>query len=652
MHSHNDAHHHRRNIVDNANAFVNEHKPLKKRGTIYRTVYKTLDPTFSGSVAGYTTIGKDDDDETTTSKKKTTSKSSTKTSSKKTTATTTSNDGEDSTSTSLQASITEASSSSLPTTLATKTTSDETLLRQATSTSGTSLATSSSSSSTESSSDSGSSGAAKAGIAIGVLGAILIVALGVFFIVKKRRNREQDQGQALDDDEKINGPFVDRPASVQTTRTAPVAPRLSLRPVTQFLPNLEKRSSKGAAAVLGFGAARSAQTNQPAPLSPIRSPGQSAWERPMTSDSSHVENPFGNHAERAQTPVSEMHSTAVNASTSTIQTQFPPPIESGANANGNGAQPAPASPPLTASTPTAPGSPDSAVVGVAGTSAVMVANGAAVASNLARKASMRKNGGPKPLDLTVAPGLNMATIPASPANTEFSINSTAPGQSPAQSQGAAAIAAAGGPNNSTVHRVQLDFAPTMEDEMELKAGQLVRLLHEYDDGWALCIRLDRSQQGVVPRTCLSARPVKPRPQQPRNGPPINPSGPGARGPGPQGRPGPNGPPGARGPPRPMPPAGHPRPMSPAGQQRPMSPAGRPGSRPQSPAGRPMRPQSPASGRPQSPASHPQSPGPRSRSPSGAARRNSPPGPSPMNPNTNAPPQQKAIERKPVPGQAL
>lgn len=37
--------------------------------------------------------------------------------------------------------------------------------------------------------------------------------------------------------------------------------------------------------------------------------------------------------------------------------------------------------------------------------------------------------------------------------------------------------------NSFVHRVLLDFEPTMEDEMQLKAGELVRLLHEFDDGW-------------------------------------------------------------------------------------------------------------------------------------------------------------------------
>ena len=39
--------------------------------------------------------------------------------------------------------------------------------------------------------------------------------------------------------------------------------------------------------------------------------------------------------------------------------------------------------------------------------------------------------------------------------------------------------AAGG----NVYRVLMDFAPSMEDELELKTGQLVRMLHEYDDGW-------------------------------------------------------------------------------------------------------------------------------------------------------------------------
>ena len=124
----------------------------------------------------------------------------------------------------------------------------------------------------------------------------------------------------------------------------------------------------------------------------------------------------------------------------------------------------------------------------------------------------QRHNAPKPLNIKRVP----SPIPAapSPSGTEFSMTST--------SQGSMVNT---GPSNN-VHRIQLDFKPSMEDELELRAGQLIRLLHEYDDGWvsvcflrqeslltnfqALCIRLDRSQQGVAPRSCLSTRPVKPR----------------------------------------------------------------------------------------------------------------------------------------------
>ena len=39
------------------------------------------------------------------------------------------------------------------------------------------------------------------------------------------------------------------------------------------------------------------------------------------------------------------------------------------------------------------------------------------------------------------------------------------------------------PPVDNVYRVQLDFKPSMEDELEIRAGQLVRMLHGYDDGW-------------------------------------------------------------------------------------------------------------------------------------------------------------------------
>jgi hypothetical protein len=85
---------------------------------------------------------------------------------------------------------------------------------------------------------------------------------------------------------------------------------------------------------------------------------------------------------------------------------------------------------------------------------------------------------------------------------DFPLPDTTPGTprpaAGAAAAGAAAIAAAtaaaasnkpqgsstptgGAPEN--VHRVQLDFKPSMEDELEIKTGETVRLVHEYDDGW-------------------------------------------------------------------------------------------------------------------------------------------------------------------------
>lgn len=50
--------------------------------------------------------------------------------------------------------------------------------------------------------------------------------------------------------------------------------------------------------------------------------------------------------------------------------------------------------------------------------------------------------------------------------------------------GMAAVAgAASGASPNNVHRVQMDFNPSMEDELPLRSGSLVRMLHEYDDGW-------------------------------------------------------------------------------------------------------------------------------------------------------------------------
>jgi hypothetical protein len=293
-----------------------------------------------------------------------------------------------------------------------------------------------------SSSDEGGGAGVKAGIAIGVLGGLLAIGLLVFFLFNKRKKQLQKDQEH--DDEKIPGGFAGgRSASIRST-TAPNAPQLSLRPVTQFNPTFnERRSSKGAGVMLGAGAA-----NQQA----VREKGGSKWERPSTSHSHNPENPFSNEAERAYSPV---------ANESSVPQQPTNPFNAPEHVVG------------VAQTTDVPSSP--AAIAPAAEA------GAVAAGPLARKASVRKEA-PEPLDLTMPGG------PPSPTGTEYSMHSVAPGQSPGPSKSAAAIAAAGGPASTAVHRVQLDFKPSMDDELDLQAGQLVRILHEYDDGWVSCIR--------------------------------------------------------------------------------------------------------------------------------------------------------------------
>jgi hypothetical protein len=299
---------------------------------------------------------------------------------------------------------------------------------------------------TASKSGSGNAGA-KAGIAIGVIAAILLVA-GLVFLFMKRRKKEGER-QSLDDDEKLHGAFGNPDDRLTEHAPAPPtkAPRVSLQRISLFNKRMSKNEAPTAAAAV-----------------PTDRSG-SAWERPFTSQSHNPANPFGNHAEHMQSPI---HEQPTNRSISPLDEM---------NARG----PQPVSPMETQQPTFANATPPSSAPAPNANAGPGVAAGAVAASSLTRHAS--RNYGPKPLDLTIAPPMPLSTVPPSPARTEYSINSVNSGQTIPATGGAAAIAAAGGPPSSAVHRVQLDFKPTLEDELGLKAGDLVRLLHEYDDGW-------------------------------------------------------------------------------------------------------------------------------------------------------------------------
>lgn len=276
----------------------------------------------------------------------------------------------------------------------------------------------------------GMSGGAKAGLAVGVI--LIIGVLGLILLCLRRMKNKKKSYQKTDDEKAALGPHHDpaRAQSIRSTRTTATAPRLSLRPVTQFLPDLAaKRKSGNLLATIGGPSQNAQDQNSEKPASPTQS--------------SHPANPFGPHAEISQGAALPVP----------VKNQPTNPFENHAEhhdepSRGALSPPVQAPAPLRIRTPT----PEAA--------------SAASVAALSNIGAAREDRYKAPNHLNVSP-----SRPISPAGTEFSISSVSTGY------------LAHAPPPSNVYRVQLDFNPSMDDELALQAGQLIRLLHEYDDGW-------------------------------------------------------------------------------------------------------------------------------------------------------------------------
>ena len=362
--------------------------------TVLSVVYVTMSATFTGATAGYTTItGGSTKPATSTIDSKTTQPATSATSIKSSPSSTSAASNQNA-----QASVSSVSTpaaSSKNTNSATSTipnaTSSHTTLQTSSSAvnnafAGTPIAatrTASTSSSTPtpsqtSAATSGMTNGAKAGMAIGILlGLGLLAALLIFVLRRKTQQKEEGKHQKLDDEKSAT-------AFATSGGTTNPAPRLSLRPVTQFMG-------------IGGESKVAEMTNATGGLNVKNS---SAWERrPSTSNSHDSANPFGDSA--AAEKAAEQN--AINA-------------------------------PIPVSMP--------------------------AADPFADKHSQR----------SISPIDSNCSEPQSPPAAR--VGSAVPIAQNANSKGA---------NN--VHRVHLDFKPSMEDELELRAGDVVRILHEYDDGW-------------------------------------------------------------------------------------------------------------------------------------------------------------------------
>lgn len=440
MHHHAHHQHKRENVPRDANA----ESAGQDAATIVSVIYVTAPKTFDGPIGGYKTMDSSELDlEESSTTTATSSKASSPSATKAQTTRETDSSNKPSASsksdsilstptskgalTTSSTSLTESIISATPTPSTQQSSTASTFISQPAAT------TSSAPDSTET--PQGMTGGQKAGLAFGVIiGLVALLAL-ILCCLRRKKNKNKSYEKADDEKQPIGPPPppITRAASTVSTRTTATAPRLSLRPVTQFLPDLGARRKSGNLLATTGGPGQNGSN----------APNETLSEKTAAANQSgDSANPFGNHAE-----VSEQKALPIQSNAAPVNPFDSSPAPSDDSRLGSSlAPPAEAPAPLRIRTPTPTPPPE-----VSGAPA----------------ARAERHITPNQHNLTPA----RAASPALSTNSEYSLTPVSPEY------------LGNGPPPSNVHRVQLDFKPSMEDELGLQAGQLVRLLHEYDDGW-------------------------------------------------------------------------------------------------------------------------------------------------------------------------
>lgn len=270
-----------------------------------------------------------------------------------------------------------------------------------------------------------------------IIGAILGVAL--FFMSRKKKQARAEQ--ARQDAEKDAAAMAAR-QEIFVKRQNEDAPKLTLRPASSFLPDLlggkrKSRLSLGLSNLLGT----TTETN------PVRAQYLAAIGKgsdiPMSEKSPAAENPFKDPENPFADPVK-------SPGLSTAPSSKP----RSTNSTSSSSVSDPASP--THSVSARPNSnPDSAP-------GVVQISDKEINSVLTQGQRQEPVEMPSEPVIAPAPVRMQAPVAPQPARTPVSPTSNVEG---------------------SVYRILMDFNPSMPDELELKAGQIVRMLHEYDDGW-------------------------------------------------------------------------------------------------------------------------------------------------------------------------
>lgn len=99
------------------------------------------------------------------------------------------------------------------------------------------------------------------------------------------------------------------------------------------------------------------------------------------------------------------------------------------------------------------------------------------------------------------PPLTLPTAPQMSYNNPTTVYAVPAALTPGLGQSSPAVAAPARSLASSTATVQCTFIPTLPDELSISTGETVRVMGEFDDGWALCCN-QRGEQGMVPLECL------------------------------------------------------------------------------------------------------------------------------------------------------
>ncbi len=467
-------------------SLVNRNDEAQEPRTITRVVYSTLEPTSTDKVVGYSTAMEGLPDETpvvvstrvpaaspspkpsapeTTEKKPTTliAETTAKVSPKPVPTSAAPDDDEDEGS--LVTSIKITKVGSISSAEPTDSIEVDTGIIEATELRANPLSqsTSSSSSTAVPAVDGGMTGGAKAGMAIGIIGGLGLLAGLIFFFAKKRKQKDNVDNEKFDS---VNPGFVGAGAAVgsRSEKVKSTAPRLDVRPHTAlFMPN---RASQMVLSKLSGINSNNAQNSTP----------KGGLEGPMNSDNGNAANPFRDNAGsidsiNAAGP-SEINGAAVAgaalaagaagaaAGVASNKANAPTPIQTGQNglvgSIGKGPVRSTSRGGQTRFSPIQGQSPfsDAAQVGAA-------------------------QGTPQTVEQTVHIPMPLAGV----IEEGGPMYPKGPGSDAGSIVGVAGTAAGGAAANVQLYRVHLDFSPSMPDELRVRAGEIVRLIKEFDDGW-------------------------------------------------------------------------------------------------------------------------------------------------------------------------